>query len=65
MTVVRRGHLSESCTFWVGAKTLTSVDTLDVTQGSTWHRTYSDGKQVTMSVPPDGAVIPVPFPVGR
>jgi hypothetical protein len=44
---------------------LTAVDLLDPARGSAWQRTYSDGSRVTIAVPPDGAAVPVPFPIGR
>jgi hypothetical protein len=44
---------------------LTCVDLLDPARGSAWQRTYDDGFRVTIAVSPDGAVVPVPFPIGR
>jgi len=58
--------INEACTFTIGAgMPVTAVDSLDVTGGGLWHRRYSDGTTVTIQVPPNGAVVPVPFPIGR
>ncbi len=58
-------RLIDECTFDVGSGELTSVDVLDIGAGSAWHRTYADGRQVDITVPPDGAAVPMPFPIGR
>lgn len=58
-------RLVEECEFSVGGSRFTSVDTLDPAAGIGWQRTYSDGARTTISVPPDGAAVPVPFPIGR
>lgn len=58
-------RLVEYCTFTGAPVGITSVDVLDPASGPDWQRTYADGVRVTIAVPPDGAVIPVPFPIGR
>jgi hypothetical protein len=58
-------RLIDECTFDVGSGEQTSVDVLDMRGGSTWQRTYSDGRRVDISVSSDGAAVPVPFPIGR
>jgi hypothetical protein len=57
--------LMEACSFMMGSNRLTSVDILNPARGSYWQRTYADGVRVSIDVSPDGAAIPVPFPVGR
>ena len=59
--------LSDNCNFTLGGTTVNSLDTYDLTRDGdhTWHRQYSDGRSTLISVPTDGAVVPVPFPVGR
>lgn len=58
-------RLVDECTFHLSPTPLTSVDVLDLDAGGWWQRTYSDGVRVSIGVDPDGAVVPVPFPVGR
>jgi hypothetical protein len=58
-------HLVDECEFDIASGRLTSVDVLDPSSSSVWRRTYSDGVRVEIGVAPDGAAIPVPFPVGR
>lgn len=58
-------RLRETCTFTQGTVTIRSVDILDPSAASSWQRTYSDGIRVAIAVLPDGAAIPVPFPIGR
>ena len=58
-------HLVDECEFDTASGRLTSVDVLDPSSSSSWHRTYNDGVDVDIGVAPDGAAIPVPFPVGR
>ncbi len=58
-------RLVDECTFNIGSGELTSVDILDLRAGSTWQRTYGDGRRVDIAVPPDGAAVPVPFPIGH
>ncbi len=58
-------RLIDECTFDTGSSALTSVDVLDLRGGSTWRRTYADGRQVDISVSSDGAAVPVAFPIGR
>ncbi|MEO8898932.1 MAG: hypothetical protein ABI352_09145 [Candidatus Dormibacter sp.] len=58
-------RLIAECTFDAGSSELTSLDVLDIRDGSTWRRTYGDGRQVDIAVPPDGAAVPVPFPIGH
>jgi len=58
-------RLVDECAFDIGSGELTSVDILDLRAGSTWHRTYGDGRRVDIAVPPDGAAVPVPFPIGH
>jgi hypothetical protein len=57
--------LIDECMFDVGAGRLSSVDVLDLSSGAQWVRTYDDGVRVTIAVPPDGAAVPVPFPIGH
>lgn len=58
-------RLLEDCSFTGSQGSITCVDVLDPAQGSVWQRTYADGARVTIAVAPDGAAIPVPFPIGR
>ncbi len=58
-------RLLENCTFSRPGASYTSVDVLDPRVGSVWQRTYADGVRVAIPVEPDGAAVPVPFPVGR
>jgi hypothetical protein len=58
-------RLVDECVFDTGSGGLTSVDIFDLRAGSTWVRTYGDGRRVDIAVPPDGAAVPVPFPVGH
>ena len=58
-------HLVDECEFDTASGRLTSVDVLDPSSSSSWHRTYNDGVSVDIGVAPDGAAIPIPFPVGR
>lgn len=58
-------RLVDECTFDIGSGALTSVDIFDLRGGSTWERTYGDGRRVDIAVPPDGAAVPVPFPIGH
>jgi hypothetical protein len=60
-----RVRLIDECTFDVGSGELSSVDVLDIGSDSVWQRTYADGRQVDITVPTDGAAVPVPFPIGR
>jgi hypothetical protein len=55
----------EECSFHTPTGTVTSVDVLDPAVASGWQRTYGDGVRVRIAIPPDGAAVPVPFPVGR
>lgn len=57
--------LVDRCTFTGPAARVTAVDVLDPAVASSWRRTYADGLRVSIAVAPDGAVVPVPFPVGR
>jgi hypothetical protein len=58
-------RLIDECTFDVGTGRRSSVDVLDLSSGAQWLRTYDDGVRVTIAVPPDGAAVPVPFPIGH
>lgn len=58
-------RLVDECAFDIGSGALTSVDIFDLRAGSSWQRTYGDGRQVDISVPADGAAVPVPFPIGH
>ncbi|HEX4579217.1 MAG TPA: hypothetical protein VH498_04360 [Candidatus Dormibacteraeota bacterium] len=58
-------RLVDECSFDVGSGALTCIDVLDLRGASTWQRTYSDGQRVEITIPPAGAAIPVPFPIGR
>ena len=57
----------DKCTFLLGGTNLTATDTYDLgpTGDHNWHRQYSDGRSTLISVPTDGALVPVPFAVGR
>jgi hypothetical protein len=59
--------VTDKCRFMLGGTQVSSIDTYDLgpTGDHNWHRQYSDGKSTLISVPTDGALIPVPFPVGR
>ncbi len=59
-----RHATGEACEFRVGTTRLDAVDTFDNTS-STWHRHYSDGVEIAITVPGGSALIPVPFPVGH
>lgn len=58
-------RLIDECTFDGSAGRLSSVDVLDLSSGAPWRRTYDDGVRVTIAVPPEGAAVPVPFPIGH
>lgn len=58
-------RLIDECTFDANTGRLSSVDVLDLSSGALWLRTYNDGVRVTIAVPPDGAAVPVPFPIGH
>jgi hypothetical protein len=58
-------RLIDECTFDLNAGRLTSVDVLDLSRGAQWLRTYDDGVRLTIAVLPDGAAVPVPFPIGH
>jgi hypothetical protein len=58
-------RLVDECAFDIGSGELTAVDIFDLRSGSTWQRTYGDGRRVDIAVPPEGAVVPVPFPIGH
>jgi hypothetical protein len=57
--------LTDECTFQTESGVETSVDVLNTSDGLGWQRTYGDGVRVVITVPSDGAVVPVPFPIGR
>lgn len=57
--------LTEHCRFNVDSRTFSADDVLDLRTGSGWRRAYSDGRHVAIGVPPEGAVVPVPFPIGH
>jgi hypothetical protein len=59
--------VTDKCTFSLGGTALSATDTYDLgpTGDHNWHRQYSDGRTALISVPGNGALIPVPFPVGR
>jgi hypothetical protein len=54
----------ETCRFTNPSGALTSTDTFDPV-ARTWHRRYADGVDVSVTVPPASALIPVPFPLGH
>jgi hypothetical protein len=54
----------ETCRFTDGSGALTSTDTFDPTT-RTWQRRYEDGVDVSITVPPASALIPIPFPLGH
>ena len=55
---------SETCQYELGTARLTSTDAY-VARTRTWHRRYSDGDEITITVPAGSALIPIPFPLGR
>jgi hypothetical protein len=55
---------SETCQYDLGTALLTSIDSF-VVRTRTWHRRYSDGGEIAITVPAGSALIPVPFPLGR
>lgn len=55
---------SETCQYDLGTVLLTSTDSF-VAKTRTWHRRYSDGGEVAITVPAGSALIPIPFPLGR
>jgi hypothetical protein len=55
---------SETCVYDMGTTRLTSTDSF-AARTRTWHRRYSDGVEITITVPAGSAVIPIPFPLGR
>jgi hypothetical protein len=59
--------VTDKCSFSIGGTALSATDTYDLgpTGDHNWHRQYSDGQSALISVPTDGALIPVPFAVGR
>lgn len=66
MSMASDTSVTESCSFVIDyAHKLAATDTLDITQGSVWHRHYDDGSDTLIAVPPNGAVIPVPFAIGK
>jgi hypothetical protein len=58
-------RLIDECSFTLNTERLTSVDVLDPARGPQWQRTYDDGVRAAIAVSPDGAAIPVPFPIGH
>ncbi len=54
----------ERCVYALGPNRLTSTDTFS-TKTRTWHRNYSDGVAVDITVPQGSTVTPVPYPLGR
>lgn len=58
-------RIVETCRFDDADVTITSVDSYVLAAPGAWHRTYADGQQVTIAVPSDGVLVPVPFPIGR
>lgn len=57
--------VSEACIFMLGDISYSSTDTIDVKGGAVWHRRYADGQGVSIAIPPNGSVVPVPFPIGK
>jgi len=57
--------VDEHCEFHLGERRLTALDHLILGSGAAWRRRYDDGREVTITVHPDAAVVPVPFPIGR
>jgi hypothetical protein len=55
---------SEACHFKSGAAELTSTATFDFAS-RTWHRRYSDGVEIAITVPRGSELIPLPFPLGH
>jgi hypothetical protein len=55
---------SETCQYDLGTARLTSTDSF-VARTRTWHRRYSDGGEIAITVPAGSALIPIPFPLGR
>jgi len=55
---------TETCDFTLGSRHLASHDTFDEA-ASVWHRHYSDGVEVAITVAQGSQIIPLPFPLGR
>jgi hypothetical protein len=55
---------SETCVYDMGTTRLTSTDSFAAST-RTWHRRYSDGVEITITVPAGSSVIPIPLPLGR
>jgi hypothetical protein len=55
---------SETCDFQIGSTRVTSADHF-AARTRTWGRRYSDGVEVSITVPGGSALIPIPFPLGR
>jgi hypothetical protein len=54
----------ETCAYEVGSNRVTSTDSFRA-RTRTWHRVYSDGIAVDITVPQGSTAIPIPFPLGR
>lgn len=54
----------ETCDYLIGTARLSSTDTYTAAT-RTWHRRYSDGVEIAVTVPGGTTVIPIPFPLGR
>jgi len=55
---------AEVCDYHIGATRLSSTDDY-AASARTWHRRYSDGMEIAITVPTGAALIPIPFPLGR
>ncbi|MGH7722842.1 MAG: hypothetical protein ACRENL_08445 [Candidatus Dormibacteria bacterium] len=58
-------RLIDECVFTGRSGRLTSIDVLTPSAGPDWQRTYADGARATIAVAPDGAAVPVPFPIAH
>jgi hypothetical protein len=56
--------VSETCAYDIGTTRLTSADSYSA-KTRTWSRRYSDGMEITITVPNGSELIPLPFPLGR
>jgi hypothetical protein len=62
--VVVDGGASDACQFNEGSARFSAADTFDARR-LVWHRRYTDGVDVTITVPDGTALIPIPFPLGH
>jgi hypothetical protein len=65
MSFISATQVEESCSFVIGNRTVSADDQLDTAKGGVWHRRYGDGQEVSIQVPSNGSVIPIPFAIGK